>query len=163
MRLVITGCNGRVGKRAVLLALKRGHTVTGIDLTPCSDELAGAIQQDQRFTFRQIDLKEYEHVLEALQTSKCEAVVHLAAFPNPNDYKVVTHNWFESGRCLYCDLADCGVATLSYPGISYELVRRYDVAIDNYSLTRCLLVPRYPARNNTNCTSIHSKCDTDDL
>jgi nucleoside-diphosphate-sugar epimerase len=98
MKLVVTGCNGRVGKRAVLLALKRGYTVTGIDLTPFSDELASAIQQDQyseRFTFRQIDLKEYNPVFEALQTSKCEAVVHLAAYPNPDDYKVVTHNWFD--------------------------------------------------------------------
>ncbi len=105
MKLIITGCNGRVGKRVVLLALKRGHIVTGIDIAPLSDELVGIIikenQSGERFTFRQIDLQEYEAIFEALQTSKCEAIIHLAAYPNPTDYKVKTHNRFDFGSLTH--------------------------------------------------------------
>ncbi|KAF5359212.1 hypothetical protein D9756_003130 [Leucocoprinus leucothites] len=93
MKLVITSCNGSVGVRVVLLALKRGHTVTGADHTSLSPELSN-LEKDQqdRFTFHQIDLKEYDRTLELLQNSGCEAVVHLAAIRNPLDYKVQTHN-----------------------------------------------------------------------
>ncbi|KAF9446632.1 NAD(P)-binding protein [Macrolepiota fuliginosa MF-IS2] len=92
MKLAITGCNGSVGQRVVLLALKRGHTVIGIDLVPTSDELSTHTHQNDKFTFHQIDLKDYDRVLEILQRSASEAVVHLAAFRNPTDYQVQTHN-----------------------------------------------------------------------
>jgi nucleoside-diphosphate-sugar epimerase len=93
MNLVITGCNGSVGTRVVLLALKRGHTVTGADNTDLSEELKGLVQPYQdRFTFHQEDLKDYDRTLELLQNSGCQGVVHLAAIRNPLDYKVQTHN-----------------------------------------------------------------------
>ncbi|KAF5349086.1 hypothetical protein D9756_009533 [Leucocoprinus leucothites] len=93
MRITVTGCNGRVGKRVVLLALKRGHTVTGVDHTAFSEDLHSLIKQyQQQFTFKQVDLQGYEAVLEALQTAQAEAVVHLAAIRDPGDYVVRTHN-----------------------------------------------------------------------
>ncbi|KAF9446306.1 NAD(P)-binding protein [Macrolepiota fuliginosa MF-IS2] len=90
MKLVITGCNGSVGPRIVLLALKRGHTVIGVDLTTVPDELT-TLQKD-KFAFHQADLKDYDRALEILRSSACEAVIHLAAFRDPTDYKVQTHN-----------------------------------------------------------------------
>ncbi|KAF5344815.1 hypothetical protein D9756_011086 [Leucocoprinus leucothites] len=93
MKITVTGCNGRVGKRVVLLALKRGHTVTGVDHTAFSEDLHSLIKQyQQQFTFKQIDLQGYEAVLEALQIAQAEAVVHLAAIRDPGDYVVRTHN-----------------------------------------------------------------------
>lgn len=88
MKLAITGCNGRVGTRVVLRALQRGHTVTGIDLTPQSKEFNDILE----FTFHQVDLRDYDRVLEVLSQCGCEGVIHLAAFPNPTDYKAQTHN-----------------------------------------------------------------------
>lgn len=95
MKIVITGCNGSVGKRVVLLSLKRGYTVTGIDIKPLPEELADTIQKNQyteRFLFRQVDLKEYDRALEVLRSSECEAVIHLAIFPHPTDNPVEVHN-----------------------------------------------------------------------
>ncbi|KAJ3560298.1 hypothetical protein NP233_g10930 [Leucocoprinus birnbaumii] len=93
MKLVITGCNGSVGVRVVLLALKHGHNVTGVDHTSLSPDLSNFVKDyHARFTFHQIDLKDYDRTLELLQNSKCEAIVHLAAIRNPSDYKVQTHN-----------------------------------------------------------------------
>jgi nucleoside-diphosphate-sugar epimerase len=94
MKLLITGCNGSVGRRIVRLALNRGYTVTGVDLTTPSTELDQLIPQDKKdsFTYYQIDLSNYDRVLDILQTSECEAVIHLAALRDPKDYKVQTHN-----------------------------------------------------------------------
>lgn len=75
MKLAITGCNGRVGRRVVALALKHGHTVVGIDCTPLTQS-AGSPDRDDRFTFLELDLRVYEDALKALDG--CEAVCHLA-------------------------------------------------------------------------------------
>jgi nucleoside-diphosphate-sugar epimerase len=100
MKLLITGCNGSVGKRIVRLALNRGYIVTGVDLTPLSDELNKLIEHKKdSFTYHQIDLSDYDRVLEILQTSECQAVIHLAALRDPKDYKVQTHNRSGSLRC----------------------------------------------------------------
>lgn len=103
MKLLVTGCNGSVGQRVVRLALNRGYIVTGVDLTPLSEQLKQLIEHKKdTFTFHQIDLKDYDRVLEILQTSNCEAVIHLAALRDPTDYKVQTHNRFgaKRSRCV---------------------------------------------------------------
>lgn len=87
MKIAVTGCNGRVGKRVVALALRQGHNVIGIDRRAVADDEKGAHSQ---FTFIEVDLKDYEITLEVLEG--CEGVVHLAAFPDPGDYTVTTHN-----------------------------------------------------------------------
>ncbi|KAF7375041.1 NAD-binding protein [Mycena sanguinolenta] len=88
MKVAITGSNGRVGKRVVLGALARGYHVVGIDhsaLATADDRDLGA-----NFTFLQTDLRDYDETLKAFEG--CEAIIHLAAYPDPRDYKVVVHN-----------------------------------------------------------------------
>ncbi|KAG6819340.1 hypothetical protein H0H93_012785 [Arthromyces matolae] len=85
MKIAVTGCNGRVGRRVVELALRRGHSVVGIDNIQDQDE-----PPRPEFTFIQADLKNFEEAKNVLVGS--DAVVHLAACPTPGDYGVTTHN-----------------------------------------------------------------------
>ena len=96
MKLAITGCNGSIGKRA---ALKAGHTVRGIDRTPhCHSSAESDPTQEHSsnpsFSFIQVDLRDYEKTREALQG--VEAIIQLAAVPNPADYIAETHNTYVS-------------------------------------------------------------------
>ncbi|KAF5382199.1 hypothetical protein D9615_004257 [Tricholomella constricta] len=85
MKIAITGCNGSVGKRVVQLALRRGHTVVGIDHVESKETI-----QHAKFAFVLADLKHYDAAIKALEG--CDGVVHLAAYRNPGDYEVTTHN-----------------------------------------------------------------------
>ncbi|KAF9029522.1 NAD(P)-binding protein [Hymenopellis radicata] len=87
MRIAVTGCNGFVGTRVVLLALRRGHTVVGIDY---SDPSPASLPANSNFHFLRVDLRVYEDALTSIQG--CDAIVHLAAYRNPGDYGVTTHN-----------------------------------------------------------------------
>ncbi|KAJ7650398.1 hypothetical protein FB45DRAFT_974323 [Roridomyces roridus] len=87
-KIAVTGSNGSVGKRVVLRALAHGYRVLGIDhnaLSTANDRDLG-----ENFTFLQVDLRNYDETLKALEG--CEAILHLAALPRPGDYKVVVHN-----------------------------------------------------------------------
>lgn len=84
MKLVITGCNGSIGKRVVKLALEQGNTVLGIDLAQ------RAANDHPQYSFIQADLRDFQVVLKVLQGY--DAVVNLAADPNPGDYMVAAHN-----------------------------------------------------------------------
>lgn len=86
MKLAVTGCTGRIGKRVVLAALKAGHPVTGIDSRPADLEYAN----DPDFTFLEVDLRNYDDTLKAFHG--VDGVVQLAGVPNPEDYVVHTHN-----------------------------------------------------------------------
>ncbi|THH28334.1 hypothetical protein EUX98_g5861 [Antrodiella citrinella] len=87
MKLAVTGCNGSVGQRVVLLGLQKGHTVVGIDHREVPDlEFNG----HPNFTFKEVDLREYDKALEALRG--VDAIVQLAAIRTPEDYVVVAHN-----------------------------------------------------------------------
>ncbi|KAF8905030.1 hypothetical protein CPB84DRAFT_1745622 [Gymnopilus junonius] len=89
MKVAITGCNGRVGRRVVKLALEQGHTVLGVDVAhslPSQDPWLS----NSEYTFKQADLTNFEVVLDIL--AGCEAVITLAACPNPGDFKVNAHN-----------------------------------------------------------------------
>ena len=92
MKIAITGCNGKVGRRVVLLALKQGHSVRGIDHAAVNGSIEEHefINTHEHFTFLEADLREYDHVLKALQG--CEGVVHLAGLPNPMDGVASVHN-----------------------------------------------------------------------
>ncbi|KAF7312218.1 NAD-binding protein [Mycena indigotica] len=87
-RIAVTGSNGSVGKRVVLGALAHGFHVVGIDHSPLAT--ANDLDLGDNFSFLQTDLTDYNATLKAL--SGCDAIVHLAALPNPTDYKVATHN-----------------------------------------------------------------------
>ncbi|KAJ7903689.1 hypothetical protein B0H14DRAFT_952676 [Mycena olivaceomarginata] len=62
-KIVVTGSNGRVGKRVVLGALARGYHVVGVDhsalATPDDRDLGS------NFTFLQADLRDYNETLKA--------------------------------------------------------------------------------------------------
>lgn len=85
MKIVITGCNGFVGKRVVKLALEQGNTVLGIDVVPVDYS-----PPPLEYTFKQGDLRDFQVVLNLLQGY--DAVINLAAHRTPGDYKVETHN-----------------------------------------------------------------------
>ncbi|OCH83965.1 NAD(P)-binding protein [Obba rivulosa] len=87
MKLAITGCNGSIGQRVVIAALRSGHDVVGIDLVPLKDY---EYVSNPKFNFRQIDVRDYEAVLHVLEG--CEAIIHLAGIRSPEDYIVKTHN-----------------------------------------------------------------------
>jgi len=95
MKLVITGCNGFVGRRVVKLALEQGNTVLGIDLAQQPADNApprpGSICDNHpEYTFIETDLRDFQVVLKFLQGY--DAVINLAAHRSPGDYKVATHN-----------------------------------------------------------------------
>ncbi|TFK40024.1 hypothetical protein BDQ12DRAFT_680232 [Crucibulum laeve] len=91
MKLAVTGYNGSVGKRVVALALKRGHTVVGIDRTSPQDaDLPPSGKNGSSFSYHQADLTDFDAALKLL--AGCDGVIALAALRNPTDYKVATHN-----------------------------------------------------------------------
>lgn len=87
MKIAVTGCNGLVGKPVVALALARGHSVAGIDY---DGEPTVEASQTSAFTYTRADLKDYDTTLKLLEG--CDSVIHLAAHPNPGDYRVASHN-----------------------------------------------------------------------
>lgn len=87
LRIVVTGCSGNVGRRVVQEALREGHTVIGVDKV-------SSIEQPvhPNFSFMAADLRDFDATLQALKG--CDAVIHLAAFPNPGDYAFTVHNLY---------------------------------------------------------------------
>ncbi|KAF9466470.1 hypothetical protein BDZ94DRAFT_1250986 [Collybia nuda] len=87
MKIAVTGCNGRVGKPVVALALARGHSVVGIDY---NGEPSAETGEAPSFTYTRANLKDYETALKLLEG--CDSLIHLAAHPDPGDYNVTSHN-----------------------------------------------------------------------
>lgn len=90
MKIVVTGSNGRLGRRVTVAALKEGHSVHGIDTALHEEE--PEYFRDDRFKFSEVDLRDYEKTLAALRGS--DAVIQLAAIPTPTDYVVEAHNTY---------------------------------------------------------------------
>ena len=90
MKIAITGCNGRIGRQVVAFALKEGHTVHGVDTTALAEN-AGYCN-NPNFSFTEADLRDYDKVAQSLKGA--EAVISLAAVPQPIDYLVNTHNTY---------------------------------------------------------------------
>jgi len=93
MKIAVTGASGNLGSRVTRIAISHGHKVVGIDrakpvVPPPLPE--GASEKDEYFRFVEVDVREYDQVIEAFRG--CDAVIHLAAIPNPGDYVVSTHN-----------------------------------------------------------------------
>lgn len=102
MKLAVTGCNGRVGRRVAKVALERGNEVLGIDEVPLPATTQYPWFNSPIFKFKQVDLQDFETVMEVL--AGCDAVINLAACPDPGDYKVKTHNKYEYNIwTLYAD------------------------------------------------------------
>lgn len=120
MKVAITGCNGRVGTRVVKLALERGHAVLGVDFAqplPSQDPWLS----NPEYSFKHADLTNFEVVLDIL--AGYDAVITLAACPNPGDFKVNTHNGCVIQTDVQCYSTELITAMLSSPGISFELVQ----------------------------------------
>ncbi|KAJ6577214.1 hypothetical protein B0H19DRAFT_1118688 [Mycena capillaripes] len=87
-KIAVTGSNGSVGKRVVLRALQHGYHVIGIDNSAL--DTADGRDLGSNFSFLQADLRDYNETLKAFEG--CEAIIHLAAYRQPGDYKVIVHN-----------------------------------------------------------------------
>lgn len=87
MKIAITGCNGGVGRRVVLWVLKEGHTVVGADRVIAEDT---DFYDNPAFTFHPVDLKDFDTTLKVFEG--CDAIIQLAAFAQPMDYKTKVHN-----------------------------------------------------------------------
>jgi len=75
----------------VALALKRGHTVVGIDYRSApTDSGAANIPPPSQFKFVQADLKVYETALSVLKG--CDGVIHLAALLLLGNKEADVHN-----------------------------------------------------------------------
>jgi nucleoside-diphosphate-sugar epimerase len=93
MKIAVTGATGRVGRQVATHALECGHEIVGIDVnipapSTLQDSLGHLTGDPQRYTFIQVDLKNFEKVIDALKG--CDAVIHLAVIINPE--KENTHN-----------------------------------------------------------------------
>lgn len=93
MKIAVTGASGNLGQRVTRIAISQGHSVVGIDKVPPTTPPQvpeDATSKEDWFRFVQLDIREYDQVLNAFRG--CDAVIHLAAIPNPGDYVVDTHN-----------------------------------------------------------------------
>ena len=77
MYIAVTGGNGRLGKVLISQLLGLGHKILSLDWS-------GIPAPGHEPFFRKIDLTHLDQLVEAL--SVCDAVIHLAAILNPEDY-----------------------------------------------------------------------------
>ncbi|KAG1872142.1 NAD(P)-binding protein [Suillus tomentosus] len=87
MKIAITGCNGGVGRRVVRWVLKEGHIAVGADCVTAQDT---DFYNNPAFFFHPVDLKDFDATLKVFEG--CDAIIQLAAFPHPMDYKTKVHN-----------------------------------------------------------------------
>jgi nucleoside-diphosphate-sugar epimerase len=78
MKIAITGARGTVGREVVKLCSKAGHSIVEVDRT--EEESDGTPNSEMRTA----DIaNDYDAVVKAFKG--CDAVIHLAAIPNPVD------------------------------------------------------------------------------
>jgi nucleoside-diphosphate-sugar epimerase len=78
MKIAITGARGTVGQEVVKLCAKAGHSTVQVNRT--DEENDGTPNTEMRTADAASD---YDATLEAFKG--CDAVIHLAAIPNPVD------------------------------------------------------------------------------
>lgn len=71
--VLITGCNGLIGKNLSLALLKKGFIVTGVGTRETSEI------KDANFNYMKIDLTNYKKMKELFQYNDFSHVIHLAA------------------------------------------------------------------------------------
>ena len=121
--------------------------VWGIGLDNKSPE--DAFSSAPGFSFRHVDLTEYDKTLNALRG--CNAVIHLAALPNPRDYGAVVHNMYARSICCILNATNSSVPQVMWfcPGMCFRLLRRY-VTHDN----NVAYLSRNAAGHHPNCSSV---------
>src|SRR5262245_49848487 len=84
MKVVVTGGSGKAGRATVRELLEHGYDVLNVDVAPPREQIS---------RFLTVDLMELGQVTEALHSA--DAVVHLAANPNPSGWteeRMFRHN-----------------------------------------------------------------------
>lgn len=67
--------------------LKEGHIAVGADCVTAQDT---DFYNNPAFFFHPVDLKDFDATLKVFEG--CDAIIQLAAFPHPMDYKTKVHN-----------------------------------------------------------------------
>lgn len=125
MKVSVTGGNGRFGRVVVAHLEQRGYDVVNIDR-------AGTDAPESNSPFIALDLTNADAVLHALEG--CDAVVHLAAIPNPRNHpapEVYANNTVTSYNVLHA-CATLGINTLCMAssinaiGGAYSRKAKYD-------------------------------------
>lgn len=146
MKIAVTGCNGSVGRRVVIHCLNEGHSVVGVDCTdPVLDEIAvRRATEHEAFSFVRTDLKEYDFVLKVLEG--CDAVAHLAAYPQPGDYVWLVHNRYVYLPKQYSALNTHYILAMwSSRGMYSEQLQRYGIGTPSLLVDEQRITP-----HNTN-------------
>lgn len=81
MKIVVTGASGVLGQGVVELALRATrHQLILVDRKPPP---AGSVLDNPRIEYVTAELKSYTSFLEVLTSKRVDALIHLAAYPNP--------------------------------------------------------------------------------
>ncbi len=86
-KVLVTGSAGRAGTYIVQDLLAHDYEVVGVDTIPPRGTNA---TRSQGYTFKSVDVTDFGQVLSVMKG--CEAVIHMAAIPNPNN--VPEHEMF---------------------------------------------------------------------
>lgn len=110
MRIVVTGGSGRLGRSVVRELVEHGHVVLNADRANYPDDLASR--------FMPVELGELGQVYGAIQAIEAEAVVHLAALPEPLLYpeEVTFRNNVMGNFNVFQAAANAAVTTVVYAG-----------------------------------------------
>ena len=87
MNVLVTGGSGWIGRYVVRDLIGNGHEVLSADLSPplsgLQREMASATRYRADFRHLTIDMTDAGQVYQALSSARADAVVHLAAWPDP--------------------------------------------------------------------------------
>lgn len=100
MKVLVTGCSGRVGRATIDRLLSEGHTVLGIDTVPPAV---------RKCPFAVVDMTDYGQVVDAVVSIEkgIDAIVHMAAIVGAkvapsthifNTNTAITYNVFQAAR-----------------------------------------------------------------
>jgi nucleoside-diphosphate-sugar epimerase len=78
MKIAVTGGSGNLGRSTLVELLNHDYTVVNLDQRESDVPI---ITENDRYTFMNVDIRDYEQVLAAMDG--CDAVAHLAAIPSP--------------------------------------------------------------------------------
>lgn len=72
MTILVTGASGMIGSKLVKKLADAGYSVVGLDKTDCKEHIPG-------YTHRKCDLGDFDYLKDAIDGSKPDRIIHLAA------------------------------------------------------------------------------------